>query len=159
MLLPIVHLTDYASSLCTYALRLTRNRADADELVQETYLHALQAKRKPFHAEEYPRWLTRILRNCHVDRVRRRACRPERLLEDDVLDEFVAPATADAVELEHVDAVLAGLPESRGNIIQLRLQGFTYQEIAGVLRMPLGTVMSSLHYARQQMKNALAKPL
>lgn len=143
------------------ALSLTRNRADAEDLVQESLLRAYKA----IHTFDgrYPRaWLLTIVRNTERNRHRRR--RPE-LLSDPNIAEERGPAT-DADEIERraedhefdsaVTAALAELPENFRRVVELvDVDGLTYQEAADVLDVPLGTVMSRLHRARRRIRDLL----
>lgn len=143
------------------ALSLTRNRADAEDLVQESLLRAYRAI-DGFDGR-YPRaWLLTILRNTERNRHRRR--RPE-LLSDPEIAEERGPATdADAVERRAEDrefdravtAALEELPEGFRRVVELvDVDGLTYQEAADVLEVPLGTVMSRLHRARRRIRDLL----
>jgi RNA polymerase sigma-70 factor (ECF subfamily) len=143
------------------ALSLTRNRADAEDLVQESLLRAYKAI-DSFDGR-YPRaWLLTILRNTERNRHRRR--RPE-LLKDPEIAEERGPRT-DADEIERlaedaefdaaVTAALEQLPENFRNVVELvDVDGLSYQEAADVLEIPLGTVMSRLHRARRRIRDLL----
>ncbi len=143
------------------ALSLTRNRADAEDLVQESLLRAYRAI-GTFDGR-YPRaWLLTILRNTERNRHRRR--RPELLKEPEIAEERVPATEADAVERSAEDAefdaavtaALAELPENFRSVVELvDVDGLTYQEAADVLDVPLGTVMSRLHRARRRIRDVL----
>ncbi len=143
------------------AMSLTRNRADAEDLVQESLLRAYRA----IHTFDgrYPRaWLLTIVRNTERNRHRRR--RPE-LLSDPNIAEERGPATEpDDVERYAEDrefdaavtASLEELPENFRRVIELvDVDGLTYQEAADLLEVPLGTVMSRLHRARRRIRELL----
>jgi len=143
------------------ALSLTRNRADAEDLVQESLLRAYKA----IHTFDgrYPRaWLLTIVRNTERNRHRRR--RPE-LLSDPNIAEERGPATEpDEIERRAEDHefdaavtnALAELPENFRRVVELvDVDGLTYQEAADVLDVPLGTVMSRLHRARRRIRDLL----
>lgn len=143
------------------AMSLTRNRADAEDLVQESLLRAYRA----IHTFDgrYPRaWLLTIVRNTERNRHRRR--RPE-LLSDPNIAEERGPATEpDDVERYAEDrefdaavtASLQELPENFRRVIELvDVDGLSYQEAADVLDVPLGTVMSRLHRARRRIRDLL----
>lgn len=143
------------------AMSLTRNRADAEDLVQESLLRAYRAI-GTFDGR-YPRaWLLTILRNTERNRHRRR--RPQ-LLSDPEIAEERGPATeADAVEKRAEDRefdaavteALEHLPENFRRVVELvDVDGLTYQEAADVLEVPLGTVMSRLHRARRRIRDVL----
>ena len=143
------------------AMSLTRNRADAEDLVQESLLRAYKAI-EGFDGR-YPRaWLLTILRNTERNRHRRR--RPELLSDPDMVEERGPRTDADEVERraedhdfdEAVTRALAELPENFRRVIELvDVDGLTYQEAADVLDVPLGTVMSRLHRARRRIRDLL----
>ncbi len=143
------------------AMSLTRNRADAEDLVQETLLRAYKAI-DSFDGR-YPRaWLLTILRNTERNRHRRR--RPELLNDPDTVEERGPATEADAVErrVEDLDfdqavtSALAELPENFRRVVELvDVDGLTYQETADLLGVPLGTVMSRLHRARRRIRDLL----
>lgn len=143
------------------ALSLTRNRADAEDLVQESLLRAYRAI-DTFDGR-YPRaWLLTILRNTERNRHRRR--RPELLREPEIAEERVPATEPDAVERRAEDAefdaavtaALEQLPENFRSVVELvDVDGLTYQEAADVLEVPLGTVMSRLHRARRRIRDML----
>jgi RNA polymerase sigma-70 factor (ECF subfamily) len=143
------------------ALSITRNRADAEDVVQETLLRAFRSM-GTFDGR-YPRaWLLTILRNAERNRHRRR--RPE-LLSDPEMAEDLGPRTeSDEVEVsaeqhEFTDFVaqsVEALPEVFREVVDLvDINGLSYQEAADVLGVPIGTVMSRLHRARRRLREAL----
>lgn len=143
------------------AMSLTRNRSDAEDLVQESLLRAYRAI-DSFDGR-YPRaWLLTILRNTERNRHRRR--RPE-LLSDPAIAEERGPSTEpDAVERraedrefdDAVSAALGQLPDNFRRVVELvDIDGLTYQEAADVMEVPLGTVMSRLHRARRRIRDLL----
>lgn len=143
------------------AMSLTRNRADAEDLVQETLLRAYKAI-AGFDGR-YPRaWLLTILRNTERNRHRRR--RPELLNDPDSVEERGPATEPDAVErrVEDLDfdravtSALAELPDNFRRVVELvDVDGLTYQETADLLGVPLGTVMSRLHRARRRIRDLL----
>ena len=143
------------------AMSLTRNRADAEDLVQESLLRAYRAI-DSFDGR-YPRaWLLTILRNTERNRHRRR--RPSLLNDPEIVEERGPATEADAVERraedrefdEAVTAALEELPENFRRVVELvDVDGLTYQEAADVLDVPLGTVMSRLHRARRRIRDVL----
>jgi len=143
------------------ALSLTRNRADAEDLVQESLLRAYRAI-DGFDGR-YPRaWLLTILRNTERNRHRRR--RPELLKEPEIAEERGPATEADAVERRAEDrefdaavtAALEQLPDNFRRVVELvDVDGLTYQEAADVLDVPLGTIMSRLHRARRRIRDLL----
>ncbi len=147
------------------AMSLTRNRADAEDLVQDTMLRAFRAIER--FDGRYPRaWLLTILRNAQLNRVRRK--RPELLRDPDTTMERVADTSGSATDVEGavVDATFDArveesyrrLPDKFRSVVELvDLGSLTYQEAADVLDVPVGTVMSRLHRARNRIKKDLEK--
>ncbi|MEI7888115.1 MAG: RNA polymerase sigma factor [Actinomycetes bacterium] len=143
------------------ALSLTRNRADAEDLVQESLLKAYRA----IHTFDgrYPRaWVLTIVRNTERNRHRRR--RPELLADPELSEDQVPKTSVDEVELRAESRELGGaiaqavgtLPANFQRVVQLvDIDGLTYQEAAELIRVPLGTVMSRLHRARRRLRELL----
>jgi RNA polymerase sigma-70 factor (ECF subfamily) len=149
--------------LLRVANSLTRNRADAEDLVQDTLLRAFRAIDR--FDGRYPRaWLLTILRNTHINRNRRR--RPE-LLRDperatDRMISEVSDERPDAIVDASIDGEIIGaldaLDESFRRVVQLvDMNGLTYAEAAQVLDIPVGTVMSRLHRARTRIRDRLER--
>jgi RNA polymerase sigma-70 factor (ECF subfamily) len=145
-----------------FALFLTRNRADAEDAVQECYLRALQHF-DSWRGPALKPWLLTILRNVCAETARRgRRERPADLADDEQRSVWQPPQMLPDSELldgEQRAAILrlvAALPAEFREVIVLReYQGLSYREIAGVARVPLGTVMSRLSRARHQLAVAL----
>ncbi|HUF90333.1 MAG TPA: sigma-70 family RNA polymerase sigma factor [Gemmatimonadota bacterium] len=163
------------------ALRMTRNRQDAEDLVQETYLKAVRALDRYREDASCKAWLFRILTNAYIDRYRRARRQPRSVeldeggatgLYEDALDDTLSdpfgldPGSADAADLEWflslsmsdpVKAAIDGLPDPFRELVVLRdLEGFSYRECADLLGIPVGTVMSRLHRGRRLLREALA---
>lgn len=142
-----------------FALALSRDRGAAEDLVQETYVRALAARRRASPDENLRGWLFTILRNIWKNERRRR--RPEAV--EDL--ESIAPvpngddpeAVLDRRELrERLDLALGALPAPFREVVMLRcVLGFSYQEVAGIVGCPAGTVMSRLARARAQLRRSL----
>jgi RNA polymerase sigma-70 factor (ECF subfamily) len=141
-------------TLSRVAASLARNRAEADDLVQETYLRALRA-REQFQQREHGLrpWLLRIMHNTHLTRVGRSRRQPVATDPAQLEAQGEAGARFPAVGPEHEDTVrraLAELPPELGSSLVLwAVEELTYKEIADVLEIPIGTVMSRLHRARR----------
>jgi RNA polymerase sigma-70 factor (ECF subfamily) len=146
------------------ARSLTRNQADAEDLVQDTLLRAYRAIDR--FDGRYPRaWLLTILRNTHINRNRKR--RPELLLDPDTQLERAArtPEGDDAsrpdrfidFELDAaLEDALATLSPRFAEVVELvDIDGLTYAETAEALGVPIGTVMSRLHRARNKLRDQL----
>jgi RNA polymerase sigma-70 factor, ECF subfamily len=147
--------------LLRVAQSLTRNHAEAEDLVQDTLLRAHRGI-DGFDGR-YPRaWLLTILRNTHINRNRRR--RPELLRDPDAAFDRLAAAASDErtdasvdddLDIEIVRA-LDDLDDRFRRVIELvDIDGLSYTEAAGVLDVPVGTVMSRLHRARSRIRDRL----
>ncbi len=144
---------------------LLRNEQDARDSVQEAYLKAFRAYAS-FHGENGRAWLLTIVRNVcysHLRRVRRET-QPEEFDEqqhvpvDDSLE--TAARLRRELDREQLDAALAALPEEMREVIVLHeLEGLAYKEIAAVVGIPLGTVMSRLARARLRLQRELKQRL
>lgn len=150
--------------LLRVAMSLTRNSADAEDLVQDTLLRAYGAVER--FDGRYPRaWLLTIMRNAQVNRVRRR--RPELLRDPEAGDRILESQTPhDSAEQDAlrdafdaaVEEALDSLPDKFKRVVRLvDLDGLSYQEAADVLGVPIGTVMSRLHRARRRIKSRLSE--
>jgi RNA polymerase sigma-70 factor, ECF subfamily len=138
------------------AYRMTRNAHDAEDLVQETFLRAYRAFDGYTPGTNIRAWLHTILYRCRTDAFRR-AGRSPRTVELEG-DGPAVPAPQDALASggEDLARALDGLPEAFRTAVVLRdVQDLTYDEIAGVLGVPIGTVMSRIHRGRALMRAAL----
>ncbi len=159
-------------SLYSAALRMTRKPADAEDLVQETYLKAYRGFGGFREGTNLKAWLYRILTNTYINRYRAQQRRPDETDLDDIEDFYLyrrlgglegARATRSAedelldlfTETEVKDAV-EGLPEQfRIAVLLADVEGFSYKEIAEILDIPIGTVMSRLHRGRKSLQKRL----
>jgi RNA polymerase sigma-70 factor, ECF subfamily len=160
----------FMASLYSTAVRLTGNRTDAEDLVQETYLRAYRSYDSFTAGTNLRAWLFRILTNTHINRYRARTRRPDETELDDIEDlylyrrlqnssQYGQSAEDELMELfseaEVVDAVEA-LPEAyRMAVLLADVEGFSYKEIAEILDIPVGTVMSRLHRGRKALQKEL----
>ena len=146
------------------ARRLTRDASDAEDLVQETYLRAIRG-RDTFHLNTYGLrpWLIRIMHNLHISRAQREQRQPVGV-DPENLDTQAASASPamnlDAFSFEAMDEQLARavkqLPSEYQIVLLLwAIEELSYQEIADSLEIPIGTVMSRLHRARQRLSEQL----
>jgi RNA polymerase sigma-70 factor (ECF subfamily) len=157
------HVLPELDVLLRVARRLTRDRADAEDLVQDTLLRAYRAVDR-FDGRHPRAWLLTILRNTNTNRSRRR--RPD-LLDDEVVVRLAAPGadgridgTAERALHDDFDPAvrdaLASLSRNHRAVIALvDLDGLTYREAAEVLDVPVGTVVSRLHRARRRVRARL----
>jgi RNA polymerase sigma-70 factor, ECF subfamily len=162
----------YAPQLYSAALRMTRNQADAEDLVQETYLRGFRAFNSFEQGTNLRAWLFRILTNAYINRYRAKQRRPVESDLGDLEDLYLyrrlgsmetAAASLSAEEQfldlfpdAEVKQALEGLPDNfRLPVILADVEGFSYKEIAEMLDIPIGTVMSRLHRGRKAMQKAL----
>jgi RNA polymerase sigma-70 factor (ECF subfamily) len=160
---------EHLSGLYGYAMVLTHNRAEAEDLVQETYLRAIGAIGRLRPGSNVKPWLFTILRNIWLNQLRSRRARPP-LAEIDG-DEWTANSIVETsqdphelyvskTEREQVREAIRKLPADFREIIMLReYEGLSYQEIASVLDCPAGTVMSRLGRARSRLRTLLSDVL
>jgi RNA polymerase sigma-70 factor (ECF subfamily) len=163
---------EYMPALYSAALRMTRNPADAEDLVQETYLRAYRGFGSFTEGTNLRAWLYRILTNTYINSYRAKQRRPDERQLDDVEDlylyrrigaveEALAARSAEDELMElftddQVKAALDSLPEQFRLAVYLAdVEGFSYKEIADILDVPIGTVMSRLHRGRKAMQKEL----
>ena len=164
--------TPYMDALYSAALRMTRNPADAEDLVQETFLRAYRGFGGFKDGTNLKAWLYKILTNTFINTYRAKKRRPEQTEFDDV-EEFslysrlggLEAANAgrtpenevlDAMPDEVVKEALESLPEQfRMAVLLADVEGFSYKEIADIMEVPIGTVMSRLHRGRKQLQKGL----
>ena len=162
----------HLDALFNLALTLTRNRKDAEDLVQETYLRAFRFFDTYEPGTHVKAWLFRILRNTFVSRYRAARRKPEHvdfdgiegayetLVDETFRREREAPdperALLARVPDEAIRRALAQLPEEYRTLVVLALvEELSYKEIASALGIPIGTVMSRLHRGRKHLQREL----
>jgi RNA polymerase sigma-70 factor, ECF subfamily len=153
------------------ALRMTRNPADAEDLVQETFAKAYAAFHQYRPGTNLKAWLYRILTNSFINSYRKKQREPLQSNADDIEDwqehraashssTGLRSAEAEALDLIGDDVVkdaLAQLPDDFRMAVYLAdVEGFAYKEIAEIMDTPIGTVMSRLHRGRGQLRKLLA---
>lgn len=159
-------------SLYGGALRMTRNPADADDLVQETYLRAYRGFGGFTEGTNLKAWMYRILTNTYINMYRAKQRRPQESELDEVEDLYLyrrlgglETATLsrsaedelmDTFSEHEVKAAIEDLSENfRMAVLLADVEGFSYKEIAEILDIPIGTVMSRLHRGRKALQKAL----
>ena len=163
---------EYMPSLYSAALRMTRNRADAEDLVQETYLRAYRGFGGFEEGTNLKAWLYRILTNTFINSYRSKKRRPDETDVDEIedfylyrrlggLEEARAGRSAEDELMDlfpeaEVKAAVEALPENfRLPVLLADVEGFSYKEIADILDIPIGTVMSRLHRGRKALQKRL----
>jgi len=162
----------FMDALYTAAMRMTHNAADAEDLVQETFLKGYRGYPRFEEGTNLRAWLYRILTNTFINSYRSKQRRPQesdlgevedlylyrrlggleasergRSAEEEVLDHFIETDVKEAVE---------SLPEQfRMAVLLADVEGFSYKEIAEILEIPIGTVMSRLHRGRKGLQRLL----
>ncbi len=155
--------------LYSAAYRLTRNAADAEDLVQETYLRAYRGFRQFEPGTNLKAWLYRILTNTFINTYRKRQREPQTTSTEEIEDWYLysklaedgmePSAEASVLESlpdEDVQDALSSLPEQfRVAVLLADVEGFSYKEIAEITGVPIGTVMSRLHRGRKALEKRL----
>ena len=152
-------LKPYMGRLFGYALSLASDRDLALELVQDCMVKALAARESPTHEPAYRAWLFRILRNAAIDRLRNGVSSPLSLEDEpDMADPVSLRVEESLINQLTVRSGIARLNGAHRDIIALiDIAGFSYAEAAGLLDLPLGTVMSRLSRARQALLEVISE--
>ena len=146
---------DYHQVLYRYAYRLTGCASDAEDLTQQTFLVAQQKLSQLRQAESARAWLFTILRNCYLKGFRRQLPTSATTL-DFCVDDIAEPIVEDEIDREQLQAALDTLPDDFKLVLMLfYFEERPYQEIATLLEIPLGTVMSRLSRAKAHLRKAL----
>ncbi len=149
-----------------FAMTLTRDRTEAEDLVQETYLRAVRAFGQLMPDSNLKSWLFAIMRNIWLNQLRHHRSGPQFVeldseaeneswwLDQKACDPYAVYVSK--VEREEMRDAIASLPDLYREVIVLRdIEGFSYQQIAGILECPAGTVMSRLGRAREKLRQLL----
>ena len=153
------------------ALRMTRNPADAEDLLQETMVKAYAGFRSFREGTNLKAWLYRILTNTYINTYRKKQREPYQGTIDELEDwqlggaESTTASSSRSAEAEAIDrmpdstvkAALQSIPEDFRLAVYLAdVEGFSYQEIADIMKTPIGTVMSRLHRGRRLLRDLLS---
>lgn len=159
---------DHLDALYGFAMILTGNRVEAEDLVQETYLRATRAFGSLAPDSNLKSWMFAIMRNIRLNQLRHARSGPT-FVEFDATDENMWQIMDESaqtpyvhlirkIERDQVRAAIEKLPVHYREVIVLRdLEGFSYKQIAGILQCPAGTVMSRLGRAREQLRSLLVQ--
>jgi RNA polymerase sigma-70 factor (ECF subfamily) len=157
------------SGMYSAAYRLTRNAADAEDLVQETFLRAYRGFHQFQQGTNLKAWLYRILMNTFINSYRKRQREPQTVSDEEIADWYLYSKMAESglepsaetsviesLPDEEVQEALSSLPEQfRIAVLLADVEGFSYKEIAEITDVPIGTVMSRLHRGRKALEKRL----
>ena len=154
--------------LFNYALRMTGDRDDADDLVQETFLKAFRFWDKYEKGSNVKAWLFRIMKNSYINRYRKETKEPDKVDYDDIANFYhsIRDQYTDQNDLQqkifggiledNVAAAVESLPEDFRTVIILSdIEGLSYEEISEFTGCPVGTVRSRLHRGRKMLQSEL----
>lgn len=156
-------IVEMSSMLRPFALNLTRNVEDSEDLIQDTVVRALTNEDKFTEGTNLKAWLFTIMKNIFINNYRRNAKRNTII---DTTDNLYYINSADAVTgndaevsfvMEHVNDAMQTINPDYSIPFLMHFEGFKYLEIADILDLPLGTVKSRIFFARKELKNHLKK--
>ena len=142
-----------------YARAMLGDRAAADDLVQDTLERAWSRFSLWQRRSEVRAWMFGIMHNHFIDRVRAQRSRPEDSAGDDLPELPQRPQQTDGLEVRDLDRLLQRLPpEQREVLLLVSVEELSYQEVATITGVPVGTVMSRLSRARARLRDEMASP-
>ncbi len=144
----------HLDGLYNCALWMTRSVADAEDLVQDTFLRAYKHLDSFQSGSNFKAWIFTILRNIFINRYRKTKTQGPRVAFDTVEEQLPSTATVSAnVMAAEVEAALGGLPDDyRITMVLVYHERFTYKEVAEIMDCPTGTVMSRVHRSRLRLR-------
>lgn len=145
-------------NLMSFALKLTTNKDEAHDLVQETCLKALDNEEKFVDKANFKGWILTIMRNIFINNYRRSV--RENAIIDTTEDLYYLNSTTEksaecpdgAYAANEISSILAGFPEDYRQPFSMHVAGYKYEEIAASLKMPLGTVKSRIFFMRKKLR-------
>lgn len=164
-------LLPHIDALTTFAYHLTYNEEDAKDLVQETFMKAYRAIRSYVEGTNAKAWLFKILKNGYINQYRKKSRRPAKVDFEEFIgyqDKEESSNVSEYQDLrteifenllgDEVTVAINSLPiDFRTVILLCDVEGFTYEEIAKIIDIPIGTVRSRLHRSRNMLKEKLKK--
>lgn len=160
----------HMAALYNFALRMTGDPDEAKDLVQETYMKAYRFYDKYSQGTNAKAWLFRIMKNSYINRYRKESKEPDKVDYDEIKDFYatVKGSVVDTNDLQEkifgnlfedeVAKALQDLPEEfRTVVILCDIEGYTYEEIADFIEIPIGTVRSRLHRGRKMLRESLRR--
>ena len=156
-------LTSNVDFLKPFAINLTRDPDAAADLYQETVYKALANRDKYNIGTNIKAWLYTIMRNIFINNYRRKSRQNvifDSSLDESIMDRIVSPQTESAdskLEVKYIEQAIHGLPDVFRLPLLLYFEGYRYYDIAGILKEPLGTIKSRIHFARKLLKTQLQR--
>lgn len=150
------------NSLKMYALRFTKNLEDADDLIQDTILKAITYSDKFQQGTNLKGWLYTIMRNTFINKYRKEKKKREKVIQTDEITSnnlFYSSTKNDSTGtfiMEDIQKALNELPEAYYTPFTLYFEGYKYREIAEEMDLPIGTVKTRIHVARNLLKKSLS---
>lgn len=146
--------------LMGFAMRLTRNKEDAKDLVQETALLAFANKKKFRPNTNFKAWVCTIMRNSYINKYRKMRMRKEveYSLENvsyDIADTAIEEKNTPLISIKELLSIVDQLSDTSRVPFLMHYNGYEYQEIAEFLEVPIGTVKSRIHFARTKLKESI----
>jgi RNA polymerase sigma-70 factor (ECF subfamily) len=149
--------------LFAFALRLTRSRQDAEDLMQETAIKAYKYRNKFAEGTNFKSWISTIMRNTFINNYRKAKTRrhlnhtSDAVTENVIVRNVVANSGEQNLRMQEMQRMLRGIGELYSVPFLMFYKGYEYQEIAAQLQIPIGTVKSRIFSARVKMKQILGK--
>jgi len=151
-------LTEFQSDFFAYAMYICKNEDDANDLLQNALTRALSAAKQPEAQNEIKSWMFRIIRNLHIDDVRKSKVRMEYLKGQERLYNGQPVAPASQLEILIIQQAFDALqPDKREILYLVDLAGMKYAEAAEIMNIPTGTVMSRISRARKELFDQLKR--